>query len=589
MSPVLPKDVVSRIKEETDIVGLVREYVTLKTAGTSFKGLCPFHREKTPSFHVSPQRQMFKCFGCGEGGDVISFLMKLQGLSFPESLEVLARPLNIDLARYLVDNDESEGERQAFFRAQEAASELWIDALWDVTGIQARTYLTDRGFSEEILRRYDVGFAPGGNTWLQDGLKRKGIDQDLAQRADLLRVGRREELFAYFRNRVIFPIRNIAQRIAGFGGRILTDGEPKYLNSAESTYFNKRELLYGFSQSRIPIARSKTAILVEGYLDQIALAQAGYSNSVATCGTAFTPQQARSLRRGCRTIYVLFDGDAPGLKAAVKAAGTGITEGLEVRVARMPEGEDPASFLQENDASALGELLEAAPGYMPLLHDLAEASGRGREGMERALRAALQTMAQVTDPIRQAYLVAEASELFHLDGTMLHEEIARLTRSGRGYGPHPAAGEQPVETDGGPAPRTSQDRLGVDAGAIEAQMLTHALADVGGHAAEEMLTLLSEREMRDATRMTLKSELAAWLAARHDGEVAPPTDFVQSRWHDHDDDYRRFVTDLLTELEGDDSVDHLQIVRDCHHRLETDRQRLRLSEALRTRTGGEGD
>ena len=138
MTPVLPKDVVSRIKEETDIVGLVREYVTLKTSGTSFKGLCPFHREKTPSFHVNPQRQMYKCFGCGEGGDAISFLMKLQGLSFPEALEVLARPLNIDLSRFLVDNDESEGERQAYFRALEAAGELWAEALWEKPGVAAR-------------------------------------------------------------------------------------------------------------------------------------------------------------------------------------------------------------------------------------------------------------------------------------------------------------------------------------------------------------------------------------------------------------------------------------------------------------------
>lgn len=582
MSPVLPKDVVSRIKEETDIVGLIREYVSLKPAGSAFKGLCPFHREKTPSFHVNPQRQMYKCFGCGEGGDAISFLMKLQGLSFPESLEVLARPLNIDLARYLVDNDVAEGERQAFFRAQEAAAELWSEALWGEAGAVARDYLHDRGFGEEILRRYDVGFAPAGSDWFRESLARKGVDAELAKRADLMRVGRNDELFAYFRNRVIFPVRTIAQRIAGFGGRVLGDGEPKYLNSAESTYFNKRDLLYGFSQSRIPIARSKTAILVEGYLDQLALAQAGFGNCVATCGTAFTPQQAKALRRGCRTAYVLFDGDAAGLKAAVKAGGIAMAAGLEARVARLPQGEDPADFLQERPPEALSTLLESAQGYLPLLHDLAESSGRGREGMERAVKVALQTLVQVEDPIRQAYLVAETSELFHLDGDVLRSEMARMGR--RTQFPAPPPDTDPASAPAPPpAPR---GRLDVDAAAIEAQMMVHALADGSGRAARELLTRLEETDLSQPAAETLLRDLAAW---RDDGDAGAPADWVQGRWHDHDDDYRRFVTDLITQLEGDVEADHLQIVRDCHQRLESDRTRRRLSEALRTRAGGEGD
>ncbi|MBC8424684.1 DNA primase [bacterium] len=583
MTPVLPKDVVSRIKEETDIVGLVREYVTLKTSGTSFKGLCPFHREKTPSFHVNPQRQMYKCFGCGEGGDAISFLMKLQGLSFPEALEVLARPLNIDLSRFLVDNDESEGERQAYFRALEAAGSLWSEALWENPGTQARAYLSERGFSEDILRRYDVGYAPAGTAWLQSNLDRLGVDAELATRADLLRKGRNGELFAYFRDRIIFPVRNIAQRIAGFGGRLLGDGEPKYLNSAESDYFNKRELLYGFSVSRIPIARSKTAILVEGYLDQIALAQAGFSNSVATCGTAFTTQQARSLRRGCSTAYVLFDGDAAGLKASVKAAGVGVAAGLEVRVARMPAGEDPASFLLQKSQQDLAALLESAAGFLPLLHDLAAGSGLGRAGMERAVKTGLQAVAQVDDPIRQAYLLAEASELFDLDGDVLRAELGRLKGTRR----YTAAEPPPARTgDAQSAPRGGAD---IDPTAIEAQMLAHALHDASGRAAEMLLTRLEGASLTGVAGETLRCELQAWRESRKGGETVAPADFVQARWHDRDEDFRRFVTDLLIELETVDSIDHERVVGDCLARLESDRERRRLSEALRTRTGGEGD
>ncbi|MBK6900292.1 MAG: DNA primase [bacterium] len=588
MSPVLPKDLVARIKEETDITAVVREYVTLRAAGTNFVGLCPFHREKTPSFNVNPHRQIYKCFGCGEGGDVISFLMKLQGLSFPEALEVLARPLDVDLARFLVDNDEAEGERQAFFRAQEAAAELWSGAYWGREGAEARAYLEGRGFGQEILKRYDVGFAPAATAWLVEALGRRGVDRDLARRTGLLRDGQGAEPFAYFRNRIIFPVRNIAQRIAGFGGRILGEGEPKYLNSAEGPYFSKRELLYGFSMSRIPIARHKTAILVEGYLDQIALAQAGFGNGVATCGTAFTQEQARILRRGCSRVFVLFDGDAAGIKASVKAAAAALAGGLEPRIGRLPPGEDPASFLLGRDATALTAVLEAAPGYLQLLRDLAAESGRGREARERAVKRAIEAVAAVPDPIRRSLLVDEAAEVFGLARDLVGDEVARRAEPqrpatpaegrSRPEGPQVA---RPLQPDRGP--------LRVDAAAVEQQMLAHALADETGEAAETMLELWPEADFVLEPARRLHEEIAAWLDQRRRESAPPPARFVQERWHAQDDGYRRLVTDLLTDREAGGTGDHARIVRDCRHRLDTDRQRRRLSDALRARPGGRGE
>jgi len=324
MALTLPRDVVARIKEETDIVEVVRRYVTLAASGSAFKGLCPFHREKTPSFHVNPSRQIYKCFGCGEGGDVISFLMKAEGLSFPEAVETLARPLDIDLARYLAEDEEGEGERLAFHRANEAAAGLWRETFWSERGEPARRYLRERGFQDEILRRYDLGWAPAGGAWFAEALRRAGVGEELGLRAGLLLRRGEEPAFAYFRSRVIFPVRNIAQRIAGFGGRVIGQGEPKYLNSPDSAFFSKGKLLYGYAASRIAVARLRTAILVEGYLDLLALAQAGFTNGVATCGTAFTPDQARLLRRGCPTVFLLFDGDRAGLKAAVRASRVAI-------------------------------------------------------------------------------------------------------------------------------------------------------------------------------------------------------------------------------------------------------------------------
>jgi len=586
--PVLPRDIVTRIKEETDIVSVVREYVTLKPAGTSFKGLCPFHRERTPSFHVNPQRQIYKCFGCGEGGDAISFLMKLQGLAFPEAIEVLARPLNIDLARYLTENDEGEGERQAYFRALEAATEIWEEDYWSDAGAEARAYLEGRGFAEEIVRRYQVGFARGPAGWLAGELERKGVGRDLALRADLLRARDGGAPFAYFRNRVIFPVKNVAQRVAGFGGRILADGEPKYLNTAENPYFNKRQLLYGFAHSRIPIARHRKAILVEGYLDLMALAQAGFTNSVATCGTAFTEEQARTLHRGCRTLYVLFDGDRAGRKAAVKAAAQALAAGLEPHVALLPDGEDPDSFLGSRDAAALTEILEAAPTYLPLLRRLADESGLGREGVERAAKTALQTLAGVPDPVRRAYLVEECAAVFELPREVVLREVER--RDAGAPGAREGADPGPAPRPSAPPPPEAQERLlGVDPWRLVRQMLVHALQDDAGKAALALLAAEVPYNVAPAWVRMLRDDLTDWEEERERGAAPAPAVFVQARWHERDDAYRQGVADLLNDQEGAVAADHEGIVRDCHQRLEQVRNRRRELEALRAHARREGE
>jgi DNA primase len=589
---VLPRDIVDRIKDETDIVSLVREYVTLRQAGTAFKGLCPFHRDSNPSLHVNPQRQIYKCFACGEGGDAISFLMKLQGMTFPESLEVLARPLNIDLSRFLIDNDESEGERQSYFRACEEAAGIWTAALWSDAGKEARSYLMERGFSEEILRRFDVGYADGDGAAFQKKLETAGVNEELALRAGLL--GRRDDRrpFAYFRKRIIFPIRNIAQRIAGFGGRITGPGEPKYLNSSESAHFTKRNLLYGFASSRIAIARGKSAILVEGYLDLIALAQAGYNNVVATCGTAFTPEQARILRRGCRNLYILFDGDKAGLKAAVKSAGIAITVGLEPQVARLPAGEDPASILTGGDNSVLATVLEDALAYLPLLRELAEDSGKGREGTERALRAAVGVITSIDDPIRRTLLISEAAEVFGISEQIITGEIKRMLdveARRAAYREKPDAPGPDAEADTTVPAEITGKALKVDLERVEARMLAHVLADESGKAALRMLDLWSRRTFKSGDAELLHRELGSWREESQGGGNPSPSLFVQQRWYDHPDSYRGFVSALLTNQEAASSTACVVCVEETFARIDDIDQRRRGVEELRSWIGDTGD
>lgn len=589
MSPVLSADIIARVKDETDIVEIVRQHVQLKPAGAVYKGLCPFHKEKTPSFIVTPSRARWHCFGCGTGGDVISFLMEVEGVTFPEAVEILARPLDIDLSSALKE-DESEGERRSFHRANEAAMDLWREALWDSRlGGQALAYLTGRGFGEKTLRDYDVGWAPGAPGWLEQGLRRAGVDRELALRADLLRSSEHGgEPFAYFRNRVIFPVKIISRQVAGFGGRVLDQGEPKYLNSSDSAYFTKGKLLYGFEASRMAIARQKGAILVEGYLDLLALAQAGFTNVVATCGTAFTPEQAKLLRRGARDVILMFDGDKAGLKAAVRSADIALRCGLEPRIVRLPAGKDPADVAIAGGAAPIEQALREAVGYVPYLKRLADARGGDRMLSERAVRQVLGTVAGIDDPLRREYVLQEAADVFGVERDLLRQALP-APGPGEGARGAPAArapaGTPPVATAEGanadannvaaarPAPanrgpRVRRSLVSVQVARIAADMLAHALRDETGAAAREVAAA-GELPGLEPAAATLAAELRAWASGP--APVPDVREWVLSRWNGVGDaGYRGFVSRLLDREDIPAHTDHVRVVTDCLSRLGRD-------------------
>jgi DNA primase len=591
MTPSFSPDIIARVKDETDIVEVVRQHVNLKAAGAVFKGLCPFHREKTPSFIVTPARQRYHCFGCDTGGDVISFVMEVEGLSFPEAVEVLARPLDIDLSSWLQD-DEAEGERRAFHRANEVAMNLWRDAFWDPKlGRQALVYLKSRGFGEKVLRDFDVGWAPASSEWLSSGLKSGGVDEELARRVDLMRTSDRGgDPFAYFRRRIIFPIKNISRQVAGFGGRVIDQGEPKYLNSTDSSYFSKGKLLYGFEASRMAIAREKTAILVEGYLDLLALAQVGIVNVVATCGTAFTADQAKLIRRGARKVVLLFDGDKAGLKAAVRSADLALRSGLEPKVVSLPDGKDPADIALAEGAGAVGEGIAQGAGYIPFLKGLADARGGEREIAERALRQALSTIAGIADPLRQEYVLQETAEVFGLPVKLLRDTLAKETvaapqgpqarsEPGAGSGVSPAGRADEREQAGGTpgsdeaadpegqriGPKVRRSLAQVNAEPIEADMLSHILMDDSGEAARVFLAERGDLELRRPEARILAEEIAAWAAEEQGRSLRS---FVLERWNvSGDKGYRGYVSQLISKEDRPESTDFIKVIKDCLERL----------------------
>jgi DNA primase len=319
-------EIIDRVRDATDIVALVSRHVALKRAGKTWKGLCPVHQEKTPSFTVNPARGIFKCFGCGEGGDAFRFLMAHEKLSFPEAIELLAAEAGIPLPKRTPTAEAEE----SVYPALEWAVGVYRRELQGPRGEPARALLARRGLDGATVERFGLGFAPPGWSHLLDTARGRYTPRVLI-RGGLLLEGDRGP-YDRFRNRLMIPIRSALGRAIGFGARALGDEEPKYLNSPETEVFHKGRVLFGLAEARDALRETGDVVVVEGYMDALALSQFGVGHVVASCGTAFTEDQARILRRYVERAVMLFDGDAAGIRAAWKSAGVFLGAGLAVRV-----------------------------------------------------------------------------------------------------------------------------------------------------------------------------------------------------------------------------------------------------------------
>lgn len=378
-------DAVQRVKDAADIVEIIGEVVSLKKAGVNYKGCCPFHSEKTPSFTVNPQRGSFHCFGCNEGGDVFSFYMKYHNTTFPEALQNLARRYHVILPeKPLSHQDQTRAKQKSgLYEVLEKSANLYHELLLHgAEAAGARRYLEERGIPLETVKSFKLGFAPEG--W--DFLARKLTspeETELAVEAGLLvnsekNPGRR---YDRFRNRLLCPIFNLAGQVAGFSGRILGDGQPKYLNSPESPVYDKSRLLFGLYQNRETIRRHRRCLLVEGNFDLLALTARGLDYTAAPLGTALTNQQIRALKSYAEEVFILFDGDAAGIKAAVRAVPILLAEELPARVVVLPPGHDPDTFVREFGREKLEEQLARALPLTDFVYtSLVERYGSGLEG-----------------------------------------------------------------------------------------------------------------------------------------------------------------------------------------------------------------
>ncbi len=430
---LISDEIINRIKNRVDISDIVTQHVSMTKAGQNFKGRCPFHEDKTPSFTVSPSKQIFHCFGCGAGGDVFAFLTRITGASFPDVVRDLGRKVGIEV-------QESTGQsspvvaQTARMESQNQAVVGWFrQNLNDLKlGKEARAYLVGRGMTDATLERFAVGFAP--NEW--DGLSKALMKQGFTA-AELAMAGltvAREHgatgFYDRFRARVMFPITDLRKRVVGFGGRILGNGTPKYLNSPDTTIFKKGQTLYALDLAREAVARLKTVIVVEGYFDAVALHQAGLTHTVATLGTALTAEHIQVLRRFASKVVLLFDPDQAGVRAALRGLDLFVNSGLGVKVVTLPAGEDPDTYVRKEGPEAFVRLEEQAPSLLDFAieHSLTTAESSTIEGRIRSVDDVLRILQKSEHPIEREERIRVVAERLGISQQRLIERYPVLVQ-----------------------------------------------------------------------------------------------------------------------------------------------------------------
>ena len=425
MSGRIPEAVIADVRDRTDIVDVISHHVELKRSGVNHVGLCPFHDEKTPSFNVNGARQFFHCFGCGASGDVIGFLMRLDGRTFIEVVEDLAQRAGIELqreertARQIAEDARQRSERQQGLELNERVAKLYQRLLEGERAREAREYLRGRGIGEEVIETFRLGFAPPSGDVVARRLAEHDVDMEMATRLGL--VARRRQGPGYhdrFWNRVIFPLMGISGEILGFGGRMLGEGDgPKYVNTPETALYHKGQVLYGLAQASASIRKRGEAFVVEGNFDVLQLHQAGMSNTVAPMGTALTPHQAHLLRRFGERAVAIFDGDKAGRVAATRSVTIWLDAEMDGRIATLPQGEDPDSLLAARGAEALAAVIDAAiPG-------IDYAIAEERENMEDSVVGRAQVVERVAALVRR--LKSSVARELYVDRLTLELGVGR--------------------------------------------------------------------------------------------------------------------------------------------------------------------
>jgi DNA primase catalytic core len=593
-----------QVRDRVDLVELVTEHVRLRRVGSRWVGLCPFHSEKTPSFSVNPDMGLFKCFGCGKGGDLFTFVQERERMSFVEALRYLADRCGVEWEVHGGEGRENQGpSRQDLARVNDWACRWFRARLEDAEqGADVRTYVENRGIASDVSERFGLGLAPEGNDHLLNAARRAGIAEALLIAADLVRKSERGSLYDTFRNRLMFPIRDASSRVVGFGGRTLGDDRAKYLNTRQTSLFDKGRGLYGMDLARRAAEEAGSLVLVEGYTDCIAVHQAGFGHVAATLGTALTGEQIELIRRYCDQVILLFDADQAGEAAADRAIRIALPRYVTVRLARVPDGKDPAEFLAEHSPEAFGAALERAIDALEFkwsrLRDRfggAATPGQQRAAVEEFLAVVVEACGTgALDAIQRGLLVNQMGHVLKIPGTEVHrlmtQQERRRARSGSGTavaGEAAGAGPSGASSRGAVLPNSrtiawirvievllnrpdllAQIEGGLDVGGIRDEQLCRlagyiwqAGAQVGSFALSDVLALCSDSA--DTAKLV---ELAESGAARGNYEPTLTAALEIIRRSDSDRELRRRMDALSTGTE-DTEASGEQDLRAIHQRL----------------------
>jgi len=430
-----PGSFAEKVKQQADIVRVVGEYVRLKKTGQNFTGLCPFHPEKTPSFAVHPTKQIYHCFGCGAGGDVFKFVMEMEKCSFPEAMRVVAEKCGIRLPERRERTPEERRETQqrtVLLEIHTAAAEFFTKQLRETAeGKVAAAYLEERGITEEVITAFGLGYAPGGGDALARQLRRHFPEKHLAASGLSSQDGNGRP-YDRFRRRVVFPIANESGKVIAFGGRALGDEQPKYLNSPETPIYTKSHVLYHLNNAREAIREGGFAVLVEGYMDAITVAGAGFHNVVASCGTSLAEPQVALLSRFTQRVVVNYDPDTAGIAATERSIGLLLEKDFDVRVLALPGGADPDAFIRRHGAEKYKEALAASPPYLDYLIGRARQTDLSSvEGKVRALNFLLPFVQRLPNRIARSEWASRIAQHLSVDEPVLRESLRRAAADRR--------------------------------------------------------------------------------------------------------------------------------------------------------------
>jgi DNA primase len=578
MAGYIPEDLVNDIRQQTDIVAVISEYVALQQSGRNYKGLCPFHQEKTPSFVVNPQKQIFHCYGCGVGGNVFTFLMRYEKYTFPEAVRILAERLGIQLPSSSDSKQTSQqrNHRDALYALHQEAARYFTRQLTNSrAGENTRRYLQQRGIGDEVIQEFSLGYALPAWDDLGNTLLGKSYPLPLLLESGLV-LKRKRGVGQYdrFRDRLMIPIHDERGRIVAFGGRALGEGEPKYLNSPESPIFRKGRMLFGFHQAKDAIRRSGHILIVEGYFDMIVPYNLGIQNIVATMGTALTDQHLRLLQRYAKTAILIFDADPAGMKAMMRTLDLFLPSPIEARAVVLPEGDDPDSVVRRDGPEPLQDAVERAPLLLDFVRDriMAQYDLSRIEQQVGCANHLLPTLVKIPNAIEREAQVHKTANLLGIDEAALRQELARSARTRKPRLTPPARQQKPTAV-----PVVEQyliKALLKDKSLIVSVQKERHQAGYTLQLNHDTTAELSPADFSHPVTQRIMRELFAYQD-QTDFEARVLDAFAESPYLDH-------VTTLF--MQSDDIVNPAQTVRDCVAKIREksfDRETLDITRKLK--------